>query len=88
MFDHSSRSSAADTTDAAVDLVSELLLGMRLEGVHYRRVETRAPFGFRFETPYGRAQFHFVAHGTALLRYADATLHPLGCGDAIFLPRG
>lgn len=88
MFDRSSRSSAADTTDAVVDLVSELLLGMRLEGVHYRRVETRAPFGFRFDTPYGRAQFHFVAHGTALLRYADATVLPLGCGDAIFLPRG
>ncbi|WP_283805956.1 hypothetical protein [Bradyrhizobium brasilense] len=43
---------------------------MRLEGVHYRRIETRAPFGFRFETPYGRAQFHFVAHGhgTSALR--------------------
>lgn len=87
MFDRSSRSPAADRTTAA-DLVSELLLGMRLEGVHYRRVETRPPFGLRFETPFGRAQFHFVAHGAALLRHPDATLLPLGCGDAIFMPRG
>ncbi len=88
MFDHSSKLPIANTATTSVDLVSELLLGMRLEGVHYRRVETRAPFGFRFATPYGRAQFHFVAHGTALLRYADTSLLSLGCGDAIFLPRG
>jgi AraC-like DNA-binding protein len=61
---------------------------MRLEGVNYRRVDARAPFGLRFETPLGRAQFHFIAHGTALLRYDGATVLPLGCGDAIFLPRG
>ena len=88
MFDRASKSSAGPPADAVVDLVSELLLGMRLEGVHYRRVATRAPFGFRFETPVGRAQFHFVAHGTAFLRYADGQVLPLGCGDAIFLPRG
>lgn len=88
MFDRSSARPANPTSSAAGDLVSELLLGMRLEGVNYRRVDARAPFGLRFETPFGRAQFHFVAHGTALLRYADASLLPIGCGDAVFLPRG
>ena len=50
------------------DLISELLRGMRLSGVKYRRIEASAPFGVAFHQAPGRAQFHFVSHGSALLR--------------------
>ena len=32
----------------APDLISELLSGMRLSGVNYRRIEASAPFGLAF----------------------------------------
>ena len=32
----------------AIDLTSELLRGMRLSGVNYRRIETARPFGVGF----------------------------------------
>jgi AraC-like DNA-binding protein len=69
MFDRSS--SAADMRPAEsppFDLVSELLLGMRLTGVSYRRLDLVPPFGVRFGTEPGRALFHFVAAGTVFLR--------------------
>src|SRR5690606_26496867 len=37
------------------DLVSELLMGMRLVGIEYRRIEISPPFGLRFGTVDGRA---------------------------------
>uniref|UniRef100_UPI00313CC453 AraC family transcriptional regulator n=2 Tax=Inquilinus sp. OTU3971 TaxID=3043855 RepID=UPI00313CC453 len=70
------------------DLVSELLLGMRLFGVDYRRIALVPPFGIGFGTVENRAQFHFVARGPVVLRTADGTLHTLGSGDAVLLPRG
>ena len=33
----------------AIDLTSELLRGMRLSGVNYRRIETARPFGVGFQ---------------------------------------
>jgi hypothetical protein len=35
-------------TQHALDLTSELLRGMRLSGVNYRRIETSRPFGVEF----------------------------------------
>lgn len=70
------------------DPVSELLLGMRLYGVKYRRLQFAPPFGIGFGQDEGRAQFHFVACGTAFLRGRTGTLHELRAGDAVLLPRG
>ncbi|MDN3721107.1 AraC family transcriptional regulator [Roseibium salinum] len=50
--------------------MSELLMGMRLLGVHYQRVLATPPFGLRFATVPGRAQFHFVSRGPVYLRNA------------------
>src|SRR5262245_4295038 len=69
------------------DLVSELLLGMRLNGLHYRRIQMALPFGVGFGTVEGRAQFHFVARGPIFLRIAGA-VHRLDTHDAVLLPRG
>ncbi|MDW5375645.1 AraC family transcriptional regulator [Halomonas sp. HP20-15] len=70
------------------DRVSELLLGMRLRGIRYRRIQVIAPYGLRFGSEKGWAQFHFIAKGPAFLRSPDGTLHALEGGDALLLPRG
>ncbi|MBR8255351.1 AraC family transcriptional regulator [Burkholderia ambifaria] len=70
------------------DLVSELLLGMRLSGVQYRRIQVPRPFGLSFGHAPGRAQFHFVGRGPVLLRDAAGTTVRLEAGDAILLPHG
>ncbi|MCU1793110.1 AraC family transcriptional regulator [Pectobacterium polaris] len=70
------------------DLISELLRGMRLSGVTYRRIETHAPFGVAFHYEPGRAQFHFVSQGTALLRMEGGATFVLKSGDALFIPNG
>ncbi|MBY6265745.1 AraC family transcriptional regulator [Azospirillum sp. 412522] len=70
------------------DLVSELLLGMRLTGVQYRRIQVAPPFGIGFGTEEGRAQFHFVARGPVVLRLLSGPAFALSTGDAVLLPRG
>lgn len=70
------------------DLVSELLLGMRLSGVQYRRIQVARPFGLSFGHAPGRAQFHFVGRGPVLLRDAAGRTMQLEAGDAILLPHG
>nr|WP_328703240.1 AraC family transcriptional regulator [Agrobacterium larrymoorei] len=70
------------------DLISELLMGMRLVGLDYRRIEASAPFGLGFGEVEGRAQFHFVACGPVYLRTASGIIHAMNTGDAVLLPRG
>jgi len=70
------------------DLISELLRGMRLSGVKYRRIEASAPFGVAFHQAPGKAQFHFVSHGKALLRMESGASFALSGGDALFIPNG
>ena len=70
------------------DLISELLRGMRLSGVKYRRIEASAPFGVAFHQAAGKAQFHFVSRGNALLRMESGATFALNGGDALFIPNG
>jgi len=69
-------------------LVSELLTGIRLRGVEYRRIQTGPAFGIGFEGKPGYAYFHFVAVGTAVIRIDDGELHKISAGSAIFMPHG
>jgi hypothetical protein len=49
MFDHSSEMADRQRhQQPPIDLVSELLLGMRLHGLRYRRMQLAPPFGVRF----------------------------------------
>src|SRR3546814_3341951 len=57
------------------DLMSELLLGMRLHGIQYHRVKMTPPFGIGFHSVDDHANFHFVAQGPVHLRTADGTPH-------------
>lgn len=70
------------------DLMSELLLGMRLHGVNYHRVKLTPPFGLGFRAVNDHAQFHFVAQGPVHMRTEDGSLHVLQTDDAVLLPRG
>ena len=70
------------------DLISELLMGLRLRGVQYRRVQTGPEFGVGFDTKPGHAHFHYVAVGDVLVRLRDGTLHaPKACSAACMSPR-
>jgi AraC-like DNA-binding protein len=70
------------------DLISELLTGMRLSGVQFRRIQTGPSFGLSFDDRPGHAYFHFVAVGTAFLRMSDGGLHEISAGSAVFIPQG
>ncbi|MEB6378084.1 AraC family transcriptional regulator [Leclercia adecarboxylata] len=70
------------------DLISELLRGMRLSGVKYRRIEASAPFGVAFGAAPGKAQFHFISRGPAVLRLHSGARFELNSGDAVFIPNG
>lgn len=92
MLDHKSENTRPDASRAQgpidPDLVSELLMGMRLVGLDYRRIEVTSPFGLSFGEVEGRAQFHFVARGPVQLRTPAGTLLAMNAGDAVLLPRG
>ena len=79
--------SAAMTTEGH-DLTSELLYGMRLLGLQYRRIELAAPFGVGFVKAPGRAQFNFVSRGSLLLRTLNGQLRTLNTGYALLLQHG
>ena len=70
------------------NLVSELLTGMRLRGVQYRRIQTGPAFGMGFEDKPGHAYFHFLAVGTAFICTDDGESHKLSAGSAAFMPHG
>jgi AraC-like DNA-binding protein len=97
MLDHSSRrsstlspvpSSAPDPEIPGVpDTLTELLLGLRLEGVEYGRCVLQGPWAIAFPAQRS-ARFHFVAGGGCWLHTPGADWLPLKPGDAVLLPRG
>lgn len=70
------------------NLISELLTGMRLRGIEYRRIQVGPSFGLRLEARPGHGYFHYLAVGSAVLRMADGSLHELSAGNAAFIPQG
>ncbi|MCB8882174.1 AraC family transcriptional regulator [Acidisoma cellulosilytica] len=72
----------------SLDLMSELLLGMRLRGIEYRRIEVAPPFGLSFGNASQRAHLHVVVSGAAFLRSAEGRIFSLPAGTAVFLPHG
>lgn len=70
------------------ELISELLLGMRLFGVQFRRIEVQESLGVGFSNAVGRAQFHFVGRGPVWLRSPGGDLYRLDTGHAVLIPHG
>ncbi len=69
------------------DLLTQILLGLRLEGVEYGRCVMDAPWAVAFPAR-REARFHFVAHGSCWLRTPKTDWVQLKAGDAMLLPRG
>lgn len=69
------------------DLISELLMGMRFNGVVYRQLQLTAPFGIHVEKAHGRAKFYFISQGMVYLHYHETDeLFALQPGDALLIP--
>jgi AraC-like DNA-binding protein len=83
MLDQSSK----PTDTAALDPLSEMLRGLRLEGLDYARCRLTAPWGYVFAAE-ATAQFRFMAGAAAWLRMAGEEWQQLRDGDAALLPRG
>ena len=79
---------SAEQFALASDLINELLRGMRLRGVEYRRIQTSPSFGLGFAEKPGHAWFHFMAVGNAVLRMEDGTTYALSAGNAVFISHG
>lgn len=71
----------------STDALTEMLRGLRLDGVEYGRCQPCAPWSTAF--PAGEpARFHFLAQGAAWLQKPSGEWTELKCGDAVLLPRG
>jgi AraC-like DNA-binding protein len=69
------------------DALSEILRGLRLDGVEYGRCQPSAPWATAHPASEA-ARFHFVASGSAHLQTPDGEWLELSPGDAVLLPRG
>ena len=87
MHDHSSRLVTSVQPPEASDLLTRVLLGLRLDGVEYGRCVMREPWAIAFPAQRD-ARFHFVARGQAWLWTPSTEWKPLHPGDAVLLPRG
>ena len=69
------------------DLLAEILLGLRLDGVEYGRCVMNEPWAIAFPAQRS-ARFHFVGSGGCWLRTETQDWVRLNQGDAVLLPRG
>lgn len=83
MLDRSSKSAVATSGDP----LSDLLRGLRLDGVEYGRCRPCEPWATAFPAQ-DEARFHFLASGRALLQTPSGEWLTLSAGDAVLLPRG
>lgn len=83
MHDHSSRKNPEDPSDP----LTEMLRGLRLDGVEYGRCRLAEPWATSFPTQ-DAARFHFISSGAAWLQTPSGDWLELKPGDAALLPRG
>ena len=69
------------------DALTQILLGLRLDGVEYGRCLLRPPWAIHMPA-HRDARFHFVASGGCWLRTPSTDWLRLEPGDAVLLPRG
>jgi AraC-like DNA-binding protein len=72
---------------ASSDHLTEMLRGLRLDGVDYSRCQLAAPWGVAFP-PTHQAYFHFISRGSCWLKTPAGEWLELADGDAVLLPRG
>jgi len=72
---------------AGPDPLTQVLLGLRLEGVEYGRCLVHAPWAISFDAQ-AAARFHFVVSGDCWMHTPQSGWMELKAGDAVLLPRG
>lgn len=87
MLDFSSDDPVPTRPSGGRDLLTEILLGLRLDGVEYGRCVMHAPWAVAFPAQRS-ARFHFVGQGGCWLRTASTDWVRLDAGDAVLLPHG
>jgi AraC-like DNA-binding protein len=83
MLDHSSKPLMAE----AGDPLTEMMRGLRLDGVDYGRCVMAEPWGIVFPAQ-SAARFHFVGAGNCFLLTPSREWVELKPGDAVLVPRG
>ena len=83
MHDNSSKT----PRDANMDPLTEMLRGLRLDGVDYGRCRLAEPWATDFPAQEA-ARFHFISSGSAVLKTPGGEWLQLNAGDAALLPRG
>jgi AraC-like DNA-binding protein len=83
MLDHSSKETPLDLSDP----LTEMLRGLRLDGVEYGRCRLPEPWATSFPAQEA-ARFHFISSGSAWLQTPSGEWLELRAGDAALLPRG
>lgn len=76
-----------DNSSKSGDLLTDMLQGLRLDGVEYGRCILAAPWAFEFAAR-AEACFLFVAQSGCWLQGPDGEWTQLNAGDAVLLPRG
>lgn len=69
------------------DPLSEMLRGLRLDGVEYCRCDYSAPWSISYAAQ-SAASFHFIGSTGCWMRSEGGDWYRLAAGDAVFLPRG
>jgi len=83
MLDRSSKEIPQDFSDP----LTEMLRGLRLDGVEYGRCRLPEPWATSFPAQEA-ARFHFISSGSAWLQTPSGEWLELRAGDAALLPRG
>jgi AraC-like DNA-binding protein len=83
MLDHSSNFASPTNGDP----LTEMLRGLRLDGVEYSRCRLAEPWATSFPGQEA-ARFHFISSGSARLQAPSGEWLELRAGDAALLPRG
>ncbi|WP_019994789.1 AraC family transcriptional regulator [Aureimonas ureilytica] len=83
MFDRSSKTTAS----SSVDPLTDMLRGLRLDGVDYGRCRLSGDWSFHYGAQ-PHAYFHFVAGKGCWLQGPDGRWSELTAGDAVLVPRG
>lgn len=87
MNDNSSKMLRRTIESVSSDPLSEMLRGLRLDGVEYDRCRLSDPWATAFPAQ-DAAWFHFLSSGSAYLQTSNGEWLELQPGDAVLLPRG
>lgn len=87
LLSNPARSPSPEPAPGPRDMLTEILRGLRLDGVEYGRCLLQAPWAVAFPAQRA-ARFHFVGSGGCWLRTQTSEWLQLQPGDAVLLPRG